>query len=538
MLREADAAGLEARITSAPIDEIGAMRAERAQQPARRTVLSGLAATTGLAFLPSRSLAIGKPRIAIIGGGLAGLRCADILWNEAGLFAPVFDWNDHVGGRVGTLRNYFVNNQITEQHGEFISSEHSATLKLAQDFGLDLWNTNAYPGDEQDIYRFEGAPYTQADLNADWHSFGWKLFRHAVDLAPHANYQSYSKSAHEWDHMSVPEWIETYIPGGTASRFGRLCLSDVISEYGGPPEDQSALNLIYILGYDTSTRNSYQPVRHPTLAGTNEKWHIKGGNDQLITGLSARLPEGAIRLGHRLIALRENSDKSYTCTFRRGHGSVEFKADHVVIAIPFSTLREVDLERVHISALKQRAIETLQLGNNAKIQIQVAGSPWRRDGFTGDMLSGAAPQGGWDGSFYQEAKKPGATEIYVALPGGQDGKGLASKYGMKFGHFEGPAPSALVTDTLMELEKIYPGITDAWQKGPQLAWVNDGNIDPHLRGAWSQYNIGQYTGFSGIEKEAEGNIHFAGEHTSPGYQGFMEGAVRSGERAAREILGA
>jgi monoamine oxidase len=67
--------------------------------------------------------------------------------------------------------------------------------------------------------------------------------------------------------------------------------------------------------------------------------------------------------------------------------------------------------------------------------------------------------------------------------------------------------------------------------------VNDGNIDPHLRGAWSQYNIGQYTGFSGVEKEAEGNIHFAGEQTSLEFQGYMEGAVRSGARAAREILG-
>jgi monoamine oxidase len=56
-----------------------------------------------------------------------------------------------------------------------------------------------------------------------------------------------------------------------------------------------------------------------------------------------------------------------------------------------------------------------------------------------------------------------------------------------------------------------------------------------LLGAWSQYNVGQYTGFSGIERVREGNIHFAGEQTSTEFQGYIEGAVRSGLRAAAEI---
>ena len=72
--------------------------------------------------------------------------------------------------------------------------------------------------------------------------------------------------------------------------------------------------------------------------------------------------------------------------------------------------------------------------------------------------------------------------------------------------------------------------------GPKLAHYHDGNLDPHLYGAWSQYNVGQYTGFSGIEPVREGNIHFAGEHTSLESQGFIEGAVETGERVAAEIL--
>jgi monoamine oxidase len=521
--------------TGAPLDEASSILAAASSPVARRTILAGAAGlAAGLTF-SGRSLAIGQPRVAIIGAGAAGLRCAQLLWEKRGITAKVFEWNDRVGGRIQTLRDYFANEQITEQHAEFISTEHTATLKLAQTLGLTLENTNAYPPHKQDTYWFDGARYTQKQLNADWQSFGWKLFRHAVNLAPHANYRSYSKTAYEWDHMSVPEWVDTYVPGGATSAFGRLCCADVVSEYGGPPEHQSALNLLYILGYDASSEAGYQPMQHPVLAGSNEKWHILGGNDQLMTGLAARLPGGAIHLGHRLVALSENADGSYTCTFARDHGTAEFVADHVVLTLPFTTLRDVDLSAIKLSARKRLAIRSLDLGNNAKIQIQVKGRPWTRDGYTGDILSDVAPDGGWDGSYYQQAKRPGATEIFVALPGGADGRQLAHKYGLQFGDFEGPAPQALVDDTLAALEPVFPGVSEAWREGPKRAWVNDGNIDPHLRGAWSQYRVGQYTGFSGVEGEAEGNIHFAGEHTSAAFQGYIEGAVRSGARVAQEI---
>ena len=77
----------------------------------------------------------------------------------------------------------------------------------------------------------------------------------------------------------------------------------------------------------------------------------------------------------------------------------------------------------------------------------------------------------------------------------------------------------------------------AWHAGPQKAWLNDGNIDPHLRGAYSYFKVGQYTRFAGAQSLPAGNLHFAGEHTSLQFQGYMEGSVQSGYRAAREIVG-
>lgn len=526
MLREARAALLQSRSTGVPLDEVRAMRSGR---PTRRHVLAGAAATAA-AILPRRSFAIGQPRVAIVGGGIAGLSCALKLWEGRRIQAQIYEWDSRVGGRIQTLRTYFANGQTTEQHAEFISSEHKATLAMAHRFGLALENTYADPHGMQDTCWFSGARYDQHALDKDWQDFGWKLFHDAVLEAPRATYLHNSRKARAWDNMSAVEWIERYVPGGMGGRFGKLCYYDVISEYGGPPESQSALNLVYLLGYDDSARDGYQSPAHPMLAGSDEKWHIKGGNDQLIDGLVSRLPGGTIDFGRQLIALAENSDGSFTLSFASGP---EVVADHVVLTLPFTTLRDVDLSGVTLSALKRQAIAELALGNNVKIQIQVAGRPWTKDGFTGNLITDAAVDGTWDGTSYQANGKRSETEILIVVPGGTDGASLASKYALS--QVQGPAPAPLVADTLAQLEPIFPGVTKAWSKGPGLAWVNDGNIDVRLKGAWSQYNVGQYTAFGGIEGVREGNIHFAGEHTSTAFQGFIEGAVRSGLRAAREI---
>jgi len=542
MLREAAAAGAESASTGIPIDEITDTRAERArmqhlQRVSRRSLLKGAAAAGvagAIGTRAGRAFGATQPRIVIVGGGLAGLRCAHKLWKHAGWQATVYEADDHVGGRVDTLRNFFANGQIVEQHGEFISSEHAAMIALAGSLGLTLEVAStaaAYPVGTQDIYWFNGGYYMQAQLNVDWQSFGWALFHKTVKQMPWPTRYNRrnSQAAIAVDHTSVADWIAANVPGGLDSAFGKLCYADVISEYGGPPESQSALNLIYVLGYDDSASGGgFQPINAPVLAGTDEKYHIQGGNDQIIGGMVDQLPAGTIKVSQRLIALKDNGNKTYTCTFQSGTSTYDVIADHVVLAIPFQTLRTVDLTKANLSALKMTAINQLQLGNTAKIQMQFNSRIWNADGFTGNSFSDNGSASGWECTNYQA----GRAGILINFPGGAQGQGLAAKYGLTLD--DGEAPAAMVTDTLHALEQIFPGVTAAYSG---RAWYDDGNLNPFLGGAWSQYNVGQYTGFSGIEPVQEGNIHFAGEHTSMNFQGFMEGAVASGERVASEIRG-
>ncbi|MEJ0046046.1 MAG: FAD-dependent oxidoreductase [Rhodospirillales bacterium] len=533
LLREVHAACTTSVATGVPIDEVLEIRAARRASLPRRAVLLGAAAATA-AWRPRPARATSAPRVVIVGAGLAGLACARSLWLQRGIAASIYEWGNEIGGRVSTLRGYFADGVIGEQHGEFISSEHTRMRRLAATYGLALANADAHEGQNSvDTAWFNSQRYTEAALAADWQSYAWRLFHHAVRVAPSANYLHADPRARAWDHMSVTDWVARFLPGGTESPLGALCLANVIDEFGGPPEQQSALNLIYILGFDASSASGYQPRQEPLLAGSDEKYQVSGGNDQIIFGMAGDLPGGAINLGYQLVEVRGLSDGTYRCSFATGGSTVEVAADHVVLTLPPTTLRDVRLANISLTPPQHRALRDATLGTNAKIYLQVAGRPWLAGGYDGTLMTDAAVCGGWDaGNIQPGGRRAG---LFAGFPGGTAGATLAARYGLADGDFSQPAPAALVTDTLAQLEPAFPGMTAAWQAGPQKAWVTDGNINPRLRGAYSYFKIGQYTSFAGAQSLRAGNLHFAGEHTSTEFQGYMEGAVQSGYRAAGEI---
>jgi monoamine oxidase len=96
----------------------------------------------------------------------------------------------------------------------------------------------------------------------------------------------------------------------------------------------------------------------------------------------------------------------------------------------------------------------------------------------------------------------------------------------------GPAEPVLVRRFLRQLQPVLPGGAAHWNG---RAWLDHWAAHPWTHGSYAYRGPGHYTRFAGYEGVPEGTIHFAGEHTSLNFQGYMEGAVRSGRRAAREI---
>jgi monoamine oxidase len=542
-IRRAQLLSSTARRTGCGIDEAEGLLEERLSR--RRFLQAGVvlgSAALPMAAAQRRLRASGRAHsapaasdgggIVIVGSGIAGLGCAYRLWAEHGIPSRVFEYNTVAGGRIRTLRGYFDDGQHVEEHGEFINPEHTATLHLASSFGLSLDNADRYPPGthpNDQIFRFGGQPWSQAQVNQDWHEWGWKLFHDAAfTTAPWPQlYNHNNAGGRQFDEMSVTEWIDTYVPGGIRSDFGALCVSAVLDEYGGPPEEESALNLVYLLGQDDSVSSDVQPRGTPQLAGADEKWHIHGGNDQLISGLLERLPDGTVNLGQRLVAIRVQGN-GFVCTFDSDESTQDVAADHVVMAIPFTTLRLVDLSGVEISPLHRQAIEEEPLGSNAKFFVQCATRVWNRpDHTTGQSYCSGIVEGSWDTTNYQL----GTAGILVALPGGEVGTDWGSRYGLD--SYLGAPPPAMLADYLDQFDRLFPGVKAAFNGKSYYVWSSG---DPHLLGAYSYLKVGQYTGFNGIQGQSEGNLHFAGEQTSINFQGYIEGALRSGYRCAAEVF--
>jgi monoamine oxidase len=539
-MRELYAAHGEAERRAMPVDEVlgeVALRSAAAERRralereagrmtrgtfVRKAALAGAGLSAARAWRSDRGLAATRPRVVVVGAGLAGMRAAHKLATRPiPIPCTVYEADTtHLGGRCWSLRGYFDNGLVAEHGGAFINHDQHAIRSLATSLHLDLEVANGGDLPKLDeIYWFDGKPYTYAEANDDWGAIGFPTFSTALKSAPFPQlYNTFTPAGKQLDSTSVPDWLDQ-VGIGASSRFGRLMLANVVSEYGGDPDDQPALNLIYLTGFNP--RSSLDP-----LPGYDEKFHIVGGNDQLVSAMLEQLPSGTVKQGYELVAVKDNGDATYTLTFQTGNKTVQVGADHVVLALPFTALSRVDLSKSDLSSLKLQAISRLGMGQSAKIHVQVERKTWPPLGYAGatytDWFGFCVA---WDDSV--PLGPDGAPAILLGYPGGSTGKNVLT------GVAHGPAPDRDVRWFLDQIEPIFPGTKGAASSG--LAWEDHWARDPWHLGAYSFWRVGQYTTFAGYEGVQEGNIHFAGEHTEPEQQGFMEGAVLSGERVATEI---
>jgi monoamine oxidase len=468
------------------------------------------AGATALGHLAGRASAGTGPRVVVVGAGLAGLTCAYRL-RQAGYLAQVHEASERIGGRCWTLRGAFADGQIAEHGGELIDQSHTQTRHLAHELGLKLDNLlQAEANGTEPAGYFDGAAYSYEEMTRDVKEI-WQKVHSDVSAASYpTTYYLSTDRGYELDHLSIVDWIEETVPGGIASRLGQLLDVAYTIEYGAESSEQSSLNLLYLLGY--SGQGQFR-----IFGPSNEKYHVAGGNDQITDRIAAALA-GQIRTGSELVAIRRNDKRTFTLTFREGLSTRTVLADKVVLALPFSILRSsVDITQAGFSALKRTAIAELGMGTNSKLHVQFRDRHWRALGLNGETFSHQGYQNTWEVSRAQ-AGRSGLLVDYTGGTIGSSFTGTATEHAARF---------------LRQVEPVLPGLSAKYNG---LAALDYWPAYPWTKGSYSYWKVGQYTRFAGVERERQGNCHFAGEHTSIDFQGYLNGAVESGERAAAEIL--
>jgi len=493
----------------------------------RELVRRGGIATAALALpagLAQGARVTPAPRIAIIGGGIAGLTAALTL-QDKGVYADVYESSGRVGGRMhsdwtefGT--GFWENGQQAELCGELIDTNHKTILQLAQRFGLPVVDMlQAQPNGTTDTYWMFGADYPYAQASIDFKPVHNTLQGQIQQTSYPTLYNSFTSAGQFFDQMTLHDWIAQYVPGGHSSRMGALLNAAYNEEYGAETTDQSALNLIYLLGYKSG------PGTWSIYGASDERYHIVGGNSNLPVAIGNALPSGSIHLGYRMTSIASNGDGSTSVTFANGKS---ITADHVILCMSFAVLRTLNYKKAGFDQLKQTAITQLGAGRNAKLNLQFASRLWNAYGSTGSLYSDQSFQSGWDVTRAQS----GSTGILVEYPGASTAGAMGQS-----SPYTTTATNAAVTtfakQFLAQIEPIFPGIT-AQLNGK--AMLSTPVTDPNFLCSYSYWKPGQYTGFSGYEGMRQGNIHFAGEHCSINFQGFMEGGAQEGQRAANEIL--
>ncbi len=469
------------------------------------------AGTTTIGRLIAAAEGAAAQRTIVVGAGLAGLTAAYRL-KQGGISAQVHEASDRVGGRCWTIRGEFAEGQIAEHGGELIDQGHTAIRQLAGGLGFKLNNLlQAEVNGTEPTYYFDGKPYSYAQATNDIKAV-WQKIHSDVSAASYPTlYNLSTERGRELDRMSIVDWIEESVPGGIRSPLGQLLDVAYTIEYGADSSEQSSLNLLYLLGY----RGQGQ-LR--IFGPSNEKYHVVGGNDQIPAALAERLA-GQITLESVLTAIALRADGSYSLTFEQGLASRMVTADRVILAIPFSILRSsVDISKAGFSARKRAAIRDMGMGTNSKLHLQFETRHWNSLDCNGETFADTGYQNTWEVTRAQR----GTAGILVNYTGGKIGASFGS--GTEMSRAE---------EFLRQLEPVLPGITKQWNRRATLDFWP---AYPWTKGSYSYWKVGQYTAFAGVEGEREGNCHFAGEHTSIDFQGYLNGAVETGERAAGEIL--
>ena len=249
--------------------------------------------------------------------------------------------------------------------------------------------------------------------------------------------------------------------------------------------------------------------------GSTDKFpsmRVLGGNDQIPRALAAALPD--IRMNAVVESVRLKPD-GVAVTYQQAGSHVTVDADFAILAIPLTTARLIDFHSSLPSAHKNMVNE-VSYGAVTKVLIEYRKRFWHDRGWNGRLVTDRPIVVTWDATSHFEHERG----IITAYTGGGPGAKLSQL----------PDKERIQT-AISEIDRLFPGASELIENVATIAWVNE----PFTQASYMALAPGEVTRHWKTLSEPAGRLFFAGEHATP-IQGYMEGAVESGQRAAATII--
>jgi monoamine oxidase len=436
-------------------------------------------------------------RIVILGAGLAGLAAGWEL-KRAGHEVIILEAQLHPGGRVHTIREGLSDDLYAEAGAGRIPNTHKITLEWVQHFGLEL--EPFLPAALSEVALLKGKRViTPVGKPIE-------MSQVPLELTPNERkigLSSFDEYYYGETMRKIGDGIRDDWPPEIA-RLGDISMAEFLRQRGASPD---AIHYM-LFGFENDAALDF--MRDAYSHHTESLFKIKGGNDQLPRAFAARLSD-EIRYGCAVEHIERGEDR-VRVAYRRAGMLDHVEADAVICTIPFGVLRHIAVTP-EWPPENRRVIDNLYYGPVVRTTYQVSRRYWEEQGLNGFGSS--------DKNF----------EVWHPTYGKPGRRGLLQAYFYEetARHLDALNENERIERMITLMDEVHPGLREYLETVVTKSWQSD----PWQRGAYQEYLAGQQKWYAEIGKR-EGRVWFAGEHTSP-WPGWMQGAIASGIKAAREI---